>query len=85
MFFKKKAKKNLYSEEAVKFIIKRILQETIDRTNLFILLNYKFKNIIDDKVISELYTQINKNEKEIDKREIEYWMEVLNKRIYEED
>ena len=80
MFFKKKEIK--YTEEEVKYIIEKILKETVNREILFEILYGEIKDIVGSNVVQDLYKKINQKEIEVDKKDIDYWMNVLKSKIF---
>jgi len=82
MIFWKKNKKSLYTEEEVQYIIEQILKETINGENLFEILYNEIKDIVGSDVIQSLYKRIHETEKEVDAKDVKYWMNVLKAKIF---
>lgn len=79
-FFKKKKDKPIeYSKHLFEHIIKNILDETIDRKILFELMRQRLKPIVGKDVIQQFLLEINRIEKQSDKKKIEYWMNRAHK------
>jgi hypothetical protein len=73
MLFFKKNKKKEYSEHLFRYIVKNILDETVDRKILFELIREKLKPVVGKDFVQQFLIEINRIEKQLDRRKIEYW------------
>ncbi len=74
-WFKRRRK---YSEESVKYVLTRILEETIDRDSLRNFVNKKMINIVDKEFINEMYVGLNMNDNKADQSDLNRWMDALD-------
>jgi len=73
MWFKKR-KSEEYSKDLVKYLLNKILTETVDRDLLLELMIDELEPIIGKSVINQFYAKLNELERDLDKRKIDYWM-----------
>lgn len=74
-FFKKNHKENLYKEKHVKYIIRELLRQTVDRNILKKTLKEKFSN--NPHYVVEILEIINELEILEDEKKINYWLHKL--------
>jgi hypothetical protein len=74
----KEKKEKLYDEVIVRYIITSILQSTIDRNTLRKHINAELIPIVGQRFVNEFYKLINLDDKKIDRKEIDKWIEILD-------
>ena len=73
-FFWKKDKTIEYSKELVEYIIRDILNNTINRNELLNLMKEELEPIIGKHILNQFFVKLNSIEKKDDKYKKEYWI-----------
>jgi len=77
MFWNKK--KDTYNQSDVQYIIRKILQTTVDREVLKEIIENDLRPIIGNKVVQDFYLKLNFEDIEADDEAVNFWVEILNK------